>query len=136
VPVVREDVAAFALTMTPMFERLQGEWGAVDLCSGGKPMPAQWLANGKRTMKGNEIKVVFGGQTMIHAKVRIDERTTPIAVDYYNLMKKGEGTVTYGIMEWLPDGDVRFLMAPAGAARPTEFDEKPASGTYSRWRRS
>jgi uncharacterized protein (TIGR03067 family) len=135
VAVVREDPAAFAVEMTPMFERLQGEWRAVELCSDGKPMPAQWLSHGKRTMKGNEIKVVFGGQTMIHAKVRIDERATPIAIDYLSLMKKGAGTVTYGIMEWLPDGDVRFLMASAGAPRPTEFDEKPASGTYSRWRR-
>ena len=48
-------------------------------------MPDQWLAFGSRTSTGNEVKVVFGGQAMVHAKMRIDERVTPMAVDYLNL---------------------------------------------------
>jgi hypothetical protein len=83
-------------------------------------------------MTGNEVKVVFGGQTMVHAKVRIDETRTPIAIDYLDLRAKQRGVVTLGIMEWIGD-DVRFLMAPAGAPRPIDFT--PDKGTLSRWRR-
>ena len=132
-PIVREDASAFEVAITPLLERLQGTWGAVELVTAGKSMPAAWLAHGTRTMKGNEVKVVFGGQTMVHAKVRIDERATPIAVDYYNLLAQAKGTVSYGILEWIGD-DVRFLMAPSGAERPTGFDA-PSKGTLSRWRR-
>jgi uncharacterized protein (TIGR03067 family) len=132
-PVAREAASAFDVPITPLLERLQGTWSALELVTGGKPMPEEWLAHGSRTMTGNVVEVVFGGQKMVHAKVRIDERATPIAVDYYSLLAKQTGTVTHGIMEWLGD-EVRFLMAPAGAPRPTEF-ATPAKGTLSRWRR-
>ena len=69
---------------------------------------------------------------MVHAKVRIDDTRTPIAVDYLNLLAKHKGLVTLGIMEWIGD-EVRFLMAPVGAPRPTDFT--PGKGTLSRWRR-
>ena len=131
--VVREDAAAFEVPLTPLYERLQGEWAAVELVTDGKPMPEGWLGHGTRTMIGNELRVVFGGQTIVHAKVRIDERATPIAVDYYSLLGKQRGTVSYGIMDWVGD-DARFVMAPAGVARPTEF-APPPRGTLSRWRR-
>jgi uncharacterized protein (TIGR03067 family) len=128
----REEAAAFEVPMTPLFERLQGAWSAVELVTDGKPMPDQWMTYGSRTMTGNELKVVFGGQTMVHAKVRIDESRTPIAVDYYSLLGKQKGVVTYGIMEWVGD-EARFLMAPAGAPRPADFTS--TAGTLSRWRR-
>jgi uncharacterized protein (TIGR03067 family) len=125
------DPAAFEVRMTPLLERLQGEWAAVELVTHGKPAPEHWLAFGSRTMKGNEVRVVFGGQTMVHAKVRIDDTTSPIAVDYLSLSGKDKGTVTRGIMEWVGD-EVRFLMA-AGGARPASFDD--GKGTLTRWRR-
>ncbi|MBV8761263.1 MAG: hypothetical protein JO257_28460, partial [Deltaproteobacteria bacterium] len=77
-------------------------------------------------------KVVFGGQTMVHAKVRIDETQSPIALDYLSLSGKSKGVVTRGIMAWVGD-EARFLMAPAGAPRPRSFDE--TAGTLSWWRR-
>lgn len=129
-PVTASEAAAFELRMTPLFERLQGSWAAVELVTNGKRAPEQWLAFGSRTMKGNELEVVFGGQKMVHAKVRIDETTTPIAVDYLNLSGKAKGTITRGIMEWVGD-EVRFLMGAAGA-RPASFDE---NGTLTRWRK-
>jgi uncharacterized protein (TIGR03067 family) len=128
----REDAAAFEVAMTPLLERLQGKWRAIELVTDGKPMPDQWLGHGSRTMTGNEVKVVFGGQTMVHARVRIDQTAFPIAIDYLSLLGKQKGTVSHGIMEWIGD-DVRFLMAPAGAPRPTDFT--PGKGTLSRWRR-
>ena len=130
-PAPKGDVRDFELRMTPLFERLQGEWAAVELVTNGKPAPAEWLTFGSRTMTGNELRVVFGGQTMVHAKVRIDESATPIAVDYLGLSGKQKGTVTHGIMEWNGD-ELRFLMAGAGAPRPTTFGDP---GTLTRWRK-
>ena len=134
-PVVeRAEPSAFELPMTDLLRRLEGDWLPVELVIDRKPMPATWLAMGSRTATGNEVKVVFGGQTMVHAKVRIDERALPIAVDYLNLTAKQAGTVSYGIMEWVGD-EVRFLMAPAGKPRPTSFADAPRAATLSRWRR-
>ncbi len=132
VAVEREDRSAFEVPMTPLMRRLEGEWSAVELVSDGKPLPAEWLAYGSRTMKGNELKVVFGGQTMVHALVRIDEGASPIAVDYLDLRPKSHGVLSRGILEWI-DGDVRFFMAPAGDPRPAGFTDRPATGTLSRW---
>ena len=135
-PVVvdRADPSAFEGAMTPLLQRLQGEWSAIELVTDGRALPAEWLAHGVRRMQGNELEVVFGGQKMVHAKVRIDERARPVAIDYLSLSGKTRGTVTYGIMEWIGE-DVRFLMAPAGAPRPAEFPATPSRGTLSRWRK-
>ena len=40
-------------------------------------------------MTGNETKVVFGGQTMVHARICLDESTTPVAIDYLNVGPAG-----------------------------------------------
>jgi uncharacterized protein (TIGR03067 family) len=125
------DPAAFNGPVTPLLKKLQGEWLAVELDRDAKPMPKEWLAYGSRTMDGNETKVIFGGQTMVHAKVKIDESVTPIAVDYLNLSGQAKGRVTLGIMDWI-GGDVRFLMASAGQPRPTAFEPGPGL-TLSRW---
>ena len=131
----RGDAEAFDGPITEAHRRLAGDWAAVALVMDGKAMPDSWLAMGSRTMTGNELKVVFGGQTMVHAKVRIDDTVSPIAVDYYSLSGKTAGTVTYGIMEWAGD-EAAFLMAPAGAPRPTSFSgSSERKGTLSRWKK-
>lgn len=129
----RVDPATFDIPMTPLLRRLEGVWVPMELAMDGKPMPDQWLSYGSRTAAGNEVKVVFGGQTMVHAKVRIDETATPMAIDYLNLSGRHAGTLTLGIMEWIGD-EVRFLMASPGESRPPGF-EAAARGTLSRWRR-
>jgi uncharacterized protein (TIGR03067 family) len=130
----REDPSTFDLPMTPLLRRLEGDWVPVELVKDGKPLPAGWLAFGSRTATGNEVKVVFGGQTMVHAKVRVDERATPMAVDYLNLAGAQAGTVSHGIMEWVGD-EVRFLMAGPGEPRPADFSTVSPDATRSRWRR-
>lgn len=132
-PVEPVDSSAFDVGMTPVLRRLEGDWVPVQLVRDGKPLPEQWLAFGSRTSIGNEVKVVFGGQVMVHAKMRIDEGATPMAVDYLNLGPSA-GTISRGIMEWVGD-DVRFFMAPPGSPRPTDFDASSGSGTLSQWRR-
>ena len=86
-----------------LLKRLQGEWSATKLVRDGTPMPADWLSFGSRTTTGNETKVVFGGQTQVHAKVRIDERASPVAVDYLNLSGSQSGRISLGIMDWVGD---------------------------------
>lgn len=128
------DESAFEVEMTPILERLQGDWVPVELAFNGRALPDSMLSMGSRQATGNETKVVFGGQTMVHAKVRIDETQNPIAVDYLNLGGK-KRTVTLGIMEWAGE-EVRFCMASPGAGRPADFSCEPGSGrTLSRWRR-
>jgi uncharacterized protein (TIGR03067 family) len=129
----RGDPAAFDVEMTPLMRRLEGEWVPVQLVQDGRPLEERWLPFGSRTMTGNEVKVVFGGQVQVHAKVRLDERAQPIAVDYLNLSGKA-GTISRGIMEWVGD-EVRFLMARPGQPRPRSFEPLPKAGTLSQWRR-
>jgi uncharacterized protein (TIGR03067 family) len=129
------DAASFDVEMTPLLQRLEGEWSAVAIVRDGQEMPTDWLSFGSRTATGNEVKVVFGGQVMVHAKVRIDERATPAAVDYLNLSGSQKGKLSLGIMDWVGD-DARFLMAVPGKPRPTSFAIAPGKGqTLSRWRR-
>ena len=126
--------SAFEVRMTELLRKLEGAWVPTELVMDGKPMPEQWLAMGSRTGTGNEVKVMFGGQTMLHAKIRIDEQTEPTAVDYLNLAGKHAAAVSLGIMEWVGD-EVRFLIMPAGEPRPTTFTSPPGASTLSRWRR-
>jgi uncharacterized protein (TIGR03067 family) len=120
--------------MTPLVERLQGEWTPKLLVTNGTPMEEQWLAYGRRTQTGNETQVVFGGQTMVHALMRIDEDVSPVNIDYMNIGRGGR-TVSHGIMEI--DGDEwRICMARAGDGRPADFScEKGSGRTLSRWTR-
>lgn len=118
-----------------MLDRLQGEWSAVELVRDGHSLPKMMLATGSRVNQGGETKVIFGGQVMVHAKVRIDDSNSPAAVDYLNVGTMNTGQLSLGIMEWIGD-DVRFCMASPGAPRPSEFGSEPGSGvTLSRWRR-
>ena len=120
--------------MTPLLERLQGEWTPIALVTDGQPLAEAYLPFGLRTLAGNETKVVFGGQVMVHAKIRIDESQTPIAVDYLNV-GRGAKAVTLGVMDVRGDV-VRFCMAPAGGPRPAEFSSDKGSGRIlSEWKR-
>lgn len=128
------DESAFALTMTPLLERLQGEWTPVILITDGKPLAKHFLPYGSRTMTGNETKVIFGGQTMVHARIRIDESTAPTAIDYLGIGRGGK-TITRGIFEWAGD-EARFCMAAPGKPRPSDFSSAAGSGrTLSQWKR-
>ncbi|MBL8177989.1 MAG: hypothetical protein JNK48_25150 [Bryobacterales bacterium] len=117
------------------------------------PMQASFLPYGVRVHQGVETKVVFGGQTMVHAKTRVQEKTRvheettananspaddsapPIAIDYLHLAGRAKGSISLGLLRW--DGDIAvFCTAPAGAPRPSQFDSPPGSGViFSRWKR-
>ena len=128
--------ADFAFEASPMLARLEGTWVPVRLVTSGEEMRADWLPFGSRIASRNEAKVVFGGQVMLHVKVRIDERVTPVAVDYLHLHGRDRGKVSAGIMEWIGD-EVCFLMAAPGQGRPTDFSSPAGAGlTFSRWKRA
>lgn len=127
--------ADFECPLTTSVQKLQGEWLCLELVTSGTPMQVAWLPFGSRTHSGVETKVVFGGQTQLHAKIRFNESATPIEVDYYNLAGRAKGSVSLGLFRW--DGDEAvFCIAPTGAVRPSDFSCLAGSGrTLSRWKR-
>jgi uncharacterized protein (TIGR03067 family) len=127
---------AFEAVLTPNMAKLQGAWEPLELITSGMPLQASYLPFGSRTNSGVETKVVFGGQTMVHAKVRFNETAIPCEVDYLNLVGKGKGSITRGLFRW--DGDEAvFCMGAPGAPRPSDFSCDAGSGrTYSRWKRA
>jgi uncharacterized protein (TIGR03067 family) len=125
----------FDAQMTPTLQKLQGEWLALELITSGKPLEPSYLPYGSRSHVGLETKVVFGGQTMVHAKVRFYETTTPIEVDYLSLAGKSKGSISLGLFRWNGEEAV-YCTSPPGAPRPSDFSCDPGSGsTFSRWKR-
>jgi uncharacterized protein (TIGR03067 family) len=122
-------------TMTPALSRLQGDWVPTELIQNGLTLAESMLPWGHRTTEGNEVKVVFGGQTMVHARMRIDESKSPFAVDYLNVGRSGKGQISLGIMQWVGE-EVLICMSSPGDPRPADFSCDAGSGrTLSRWRR-
>ena len=133
-PVSRLAGETFEATMTPTTEKLQGEWLPLELVTSGKPLEKAYLPYGSRSHSGLETKVIFGGQTMLHAKVRFNEAAVPIEVDYLNLTGKGKGTISRGLFRWDGEEAVYCVAAP-GAPRPADFSCEPGSGRiFSRWK--
>lgn len=128
------DESGFRGAPTPTLSRLQGDWSALQLVRDGKELPSTLLGMGRRIAHGNEIKISFGGQVIIHALVRVNEGTRPLEIDYFNLAGPAKGKIQAGIMEWL--GDVAcFCMGAPGGDRPSDFSCAEGSGrTLSRWR--
>jgi len=133
--VTRVDVTGFDTAMTPLLRAMEGEWRPTLLVRAGEPMSAEWLAYGSRIGSGHDVKVVFGGQTIVHARVRIDDAVLPVAIDYLGLSGPAMGQVSLGIMDWVGD-ELRVHMAAPGDPRPADFTPGAGSrGTLSQWRR-
>jgi uncharacterized protein (TIGR03067 family) len=130
------DVSLFMSdSMTPALATLQGDWLPTELIQNGQKLAESMLPWGLRTTTGNEVKVIFGGQTMVHARMRIDESQSPTAVDYLNVGRSAKGQVSFGIMKWIGE-EVLICMSAPGNPRPADFSCDAGSGrTLSRWRR-
>ena len=125
----------FAFVDCEALARLGGEWSAVEIVRDGLSLPGAILKTARRSAKRNEITISVGGQVIIHALVRVNDRETPAQIDYFNLAGPARGRVQLGIMEWRNDA-VCFCMGAADQARPTTFESKPGSGlTLSVWRK-
>jgi uncharacterized protein (TIGR03067 family) len=128
--------ADFVVETDAMLTRLEGKWLPVRLVTAGEEMRKDWLAFGARTSTRNEAKVVFGGQVMLHVKMRIDTNVVPTAVDYLHLNGRGRGQLSKGIMQWIDD-DVCFLIAAPGQERPIDFVSFDEPGLrLSQWKRA
>jgi uncharacterized protein (TIGR03067 family) len=105
------------------------------MITSGAPLQTSYLPFGSRIHSGVETKVVFGGQTMVHAKVRFNENATPVEVDYLNLIGRNKGSISLGLFRWEGDEAV-FCMGSPGAPRPADFTCAAGSGRIlSRWKR-
>jgi uncharacterized protein (TIGR03067 family) len=129
-----QDSAGFEFVESPTLTKLQGEWEPVKIIRDGQNLPSMMLRTGLRTAAKNEVKIFFGGQIMIHALVRINERVDPMHVDYYNLGGMCKGAVQHGLLKW-SGNEACFCMAAPGNARPDDFTAPSGSGrTFSQWR--
>ena len=126
---------AFLPSATALDDALAGEWEALELVRDGEAMPAEWLAAGRRVEGKGEMQVIFGGQVMVHAKVRYDDRESPAHVDYLYVAGDARGQVARGLCE-LAGKEFRVIMAPPGAPRPADWTCEAGSGrVFSRWGR-
>jgi uncharacterized protein (TIGR03067 family) len=127
--------AEFEFVPSPTLSRLEGEWAAVRLIRDGENMPSMVLKTGRRSATKNESKILFGGQLIIQAKIKIDETHDPMHVDYCNIGGMTKGTLQLGILKWIGD-EACFCMAAPGQPRPEDFECPAGSGrTLSQWRR-
>jgi uncharacterized protein (TIGR03067 family) len=134
-PIPPVDPDSFETAISGTIEKLQGEWAPLELVTSGTPLQASYLPFGSRTHSGVETRVVFGGQTMLHAKMRFNETAMPVEVDYLNLAGRGKGSISLGLFRW--DGDEAvFCIGAPGKPRPSDFSCDASSGrTLSRWKR-
>ena len=129
-----QECVGFDFVECPTLSRLQDQWKAVKIVRDGQELPQMMLRVGLRSATKNEVRISFGGQTMIHALFRLDESTDPMQVDYYNLDGACKGTVQLGLLKWIGE-EVCFCMAAPGKPRPTDFTCSPGSErTFSQWR--
>lgn len=134
-PAPQPDAAAFAYAPSETLTKLQGEWSAQKIVRDGDELMWVMRKTAKRSAKGNEVKISVMGQVIIHALVRIDERATPMHIDYHNLAGAAKGTIQHGVMEWRGE-EACFCMAAPGQPRPADFECAKGSGrTFSQWRR-
>jgi uncharacterized protein (TIGR03067 family) len=133
---VKVDESAFdADLMTPVLAKLQGEWLPVQLIFNGQPLADMLLPMGSRTTTGNEMKVVFGGQVQVHARMRTDDSKSPIEIDYLNIGRASKGQISLGLMRWIAD-EVEICMSAPGQPRASDFTcDRGCNRTLSRWRR-
>lgn len=114
--------------------RLQGEWSAERVIRDGQELPAAMLRSGRRSARGDEVEIAFGGHVMLRARVGLDESTQPMRIDYSVLAGPAKGAVQQGIFEWR-GASACFCMGAPGAARPDDFSAPAGSGrTLSQWR--
>lgn len=120
-PIAARDPAAPepAAPLPPTLAQLQGEWLPVEIINSGVRVPTSMLPMGRRIQTGDETKVTFGGQTLIHARLRFDEDASPTAVDYLHLSGPAAGSVSQGIFQWDSAQALFCISAPGAPARKT-----------------
>jgi uncharacterized protein (TIGR03067 family) len=131
-----QEAAPFEFVASPTLTKLEGKWAPVKIMRDGQELPQMMLRSGLRSAKKNEFTISFGGRTMIHALIRLDETATPCHIDYYNLDGATKGTVQFGLFKWVGEDACFCMSAPGASRRPTDFACPAGSGrTLSQWQR-
>ena len=109
---------------------LEGEWQMLGCAIDGKPLPAEYVKQGKRVAKANDMIVTVSGQTMLRARFNVNRSTQPLSIDYLT----SQGKLQHGIYRIEKEVLETIFSAP-GSARPRDF--KPAAGTtWSKWKKA
>lgn len=117
--------------LTETHRVLEGTWSARRIVSSGKELPASMVHGATRTSHGDETIVQVMGQTMMHAKTRIDEATHPMTVDYDLI---GRSARILGLLA-IDDGVLTVCLGEPGKPRPDTLGPGPGR-TYSEWIRT
>jgi uncharacterized protein (TIGR03067 family) len=116
-------------------QKMQGDWGAVELARDGnrlEPVDAQAYF---RTVEGGTYTMTRYRKALGKGTFKIDASKNPREIDAHT-NAKGKNVVVKGIYEW--DGDkLRIMFGPADGARPTSFKLPPPGtpGSYTLWER-
>ncbi len=129
-----EEAAAEGMVSDPAPE-IEGEWTMVSGVRDGHPIDERMVKSGKRTAKGNETTVSFGGQMVLRANYAVNKSAVPHHIDYLHTSGMFTGQRQCGIYQL--DGDLlRLSFASSGMARPEDFSARPGDGrTVTVWRR-
>jgi len=115
---------------------LEGEWVMQEGVFSGVALDAQSVAFCRRTIRGDETRIIAGPQVMLHARFTIDASASPNQIDYVNLAGSNKGKAQPGIWDFT-GGLLRICTAPPGKPRPDAFASKKGDGrSYTTWRRS
>jgi uncharacterized protein (TIGR03067 family) len=114
--------------------KLAGEWTMVSGEIDAQPLPEAMVKTGKRTVKGNEVTAMIGGQILFKSTITVDPSKKPKTIDFEMTEGPTKGKVQYGIYEL--DGDTfRSCFSAPGKDRPTDFTTKAGDGrTLSLWK--
>jgi uncharacterized protein (TIGR03067 family) len=106
---------------------LAGDWEAVELTVGGRPLDLKGVRTGYRFTPDGRRGQIHGGRAPDRLDPFVaDPRARPAAIDLMDAAKPG-GPVSVGI--YRVDGDrLTLCLVPIGTPRPTEVGP-PAAGT-------
>ncbi len=114
---------------------LEGEWAMVSCVRDGMPLDKRMVQSGRRTYRGFETTVTFGGQLFLKAKVKVDDSTTPHKIDYYITDGGHAGQIQRGLYEFT-SGIFRTIYAGPGSDRPADFSTSAGDGrTLAEWKK-
>jgi uncharacterized protein (TIGR03067 family) len=98
-------------------KKLEGTWEFKSSDLAGKPVPAEFLRDGKLVIKGDKYTLSTLGEVTDEGTIKIDPTKKPRTID--RVSTKIKDFTTYGIYEL--DGD-KLRICENGQKRPTEFD--------------
>ena len=113
---------------------LQGEWAMVFASRDGQPLSAEFVATGRRVVRGRTVTEFFRGQAFMQGTLTADDSQAPMTLDVLLTSPPGRGRRLLGLYEF--DGDrLRICVGAPGRDRPAGFEAALGSDhTLTLWR--